>query len=178
MNETRIDVYLKYVENSHLSAYTATCDQLERSVYSIFSSTQDIEPIVSSLAFQFKIPHFSTQILSSSKPLSSPFSIYLTPSQWDITEITLQTALSLGVRKVGLVSHATTSVLETARLVEGLQSDGVDVLVLDLAEKDVRPDLAQLRNNSNPLSCVCSRSKLSKLNDKPHATMNAYIRRG
>jgi len=156
LNETRIDVYLKYVENSPVSAYTATCDQLERSVYSIFSSTQDIQPIISSLAFQFKIPHFSTQLPSSSRPFSSPFSIYLAPSQWDITEITLETALNLGVSKVGLVSHSTTSILETARLVEALQSAGVDVLVLDLAEKDVRPDLAQLRNIFHPSHCVPS----------------------
>ena len=160
MKETRIDVYLKYVENSPVSAYTATCYQLERSVYSIFSSTPDIQPIISSLAFQFKIPHFSTQLPSSSRSFSSPFSIYLAPSHWDITEITLETALNLRVSKVGLVSHSTTSILETARLVEALQSAGVDVLVLDLAENDVIPDLAQLRNIFHPshcvLNCLCS----------------------
>lgn len=146
MNGTRLDTYLQYSESSHLSAYTVTCVELEQSVLSIFSNSPGFESIIGSLAFKYKIPQFSLDLVSGPTMLQNPFTVYLSPSREDITSGVVGTVLRLGVERVGVVTHSATGVLHTSSLVERLQVAGVEVLVVDLADKDVRPELSQLRD--------------------------------
>ena len=89
------------------------------------------------------MPHFSSLPLPASS--QDPFTVYLAPSRDDITDAVLSAILGLKLRRVGLVFHSVTGVLHTMRLLEMLQSSGLEVEVVDLAGADIRPDLAKLR---------------------------------
>ena len=129
-----------------MTSYALTCEELEQRVLAIFTSAPEVDAIIKSIADQYSIPHFSVSPPAATH--DNPFTIELGASKGDMTEVVRQTVVGLRMESVGLVSHASTGLLYTARLVEGLQRAGVEVFVLDLDQNDVRPDLAQLRNIS------------------------------
>ena len=144
LNGTRLDSYQRYTESfTPLSAHMVTCSELALSVLAIFSSSSTLNPFISSIASQFHVPHFSSLPLPVSN--QDPFTVYLAPSRDDITDTVLSATLGLKLRRVGLVFHSVTGVLHTMRLLEMLQSSGLEAVVVDLAGADIRPDLAKLR---------------------------------
>jgi len=152
LNGTRLDSYQRYTESfTPLSAHMVTCSELALSVLAIFSSSSTLNPFISSIASQFNVPHFSSLPLPASS--QDPFTVYLAPSRDDITDAVLSAILGLKLRRVGLVFHSVTGVLHTMRLLEMLQSSGLEVEVVDLAGADIRPDLAKLRRRG-VYSCI------------------------
>ena len=77
--------------------------------------------------------------------------VFLGPSKDDVTAsiagLVGQLARSQPRRRlIAIATHAETGLLLTGRLVEDLQAAGWEVVLVDLADSDIRPDLAILRN--------------------------------
>ena len=85
-------------------------------------------------------------MVTESEMMERPFSLFLGPSREDMTWAVGTTVKTIArpYSKVALISHQS-SILLSASLLASLQEDRLDVIVEDLVETDIRPNLVRIR---------------------------------
>ena len=143
--DTRVDLHSLYSDEDFLSTYQAICDQLQYSAFTIFSGVKQ-DAVVSDVLNKFHVPHLSTEMVSETERKERPFSLFLGPSKEDMTKMVEETvkALTQPGGMVGLISHQS-SILLSNTLLSNLQHYKLGVMVEDLTEKDIRPNLVRIR---------------------------------
>ena len=95
---------------------------------------------------KFHVPHLSTEMVTEREMIERPFSLFLGPSKEDMTravEATIK-AISKPANKVALISHQS-SILLSSSLLADLQREGMNVMVEELVDKDIRHTLVRIR---------------------------------
>jgi hypothetical protein len=121
------------------------CAQLQYSVFTIFSGVTH-DAVVSDVANKFHVPHLSTEMVLETERMERPFSLFLGPSKEDMTKAVETTvkALTKSGGKVVMISHQS-SILLSNSLLANLQRNNFNVILEDLMEKDIRPNLVRIR---------------------------------
>nr|AHN49644.1 ionotropic glutamate kainate receptor 2-like b [Caligus rogercresseyi] len=152
LNATQVQLQVEYADESSLyETFHKACELLKYQAITIIgSNSRQMDRVLSSTFSNYHVPYLSIHPKASIDELPSQkdFSLSLAPSAHQISDPIFALAKKKGWKKVGIVYHKVSGILDPGHLTETFQILGIQPVLFELRTSDIRAGLKDLQEHS------------------------------